>query len=127
MTDPCLLYTIDLYTVTVPDLAFAEKFTLQAQRNDFVHALIAWFDIDFTACHKPIKFSTGPHSKYTHWKQTVFYLKEALTLEQGERINGMLSSHRNAVKPRDLDIRIDYESNTEDPLRMAKGSCEYKM
>ena len=127
MTDPCLLYTIDLYTVTIPELAFVSKFSLTAQRDDFVHALIAWFDIDFTACHKPIKFSTGPHSKYTHWKQTVFYLKGALTLEEGERIVGTLSSHRNATKPRDLDIRIDYESITDNPLRQSKDHCEYKM
>ncbi len=32
------------------------------------HAFLAWFDISFEATHKKVRFSTGPHAKYTHWK-----------------------------------------------------------
>src|SRR5699024_5736976 len=53
VSDPCPIITLDLYTVQSSDLAFKAPFSLPAKRNDFVHALIAWFDIDFTACHKP--------------------------------------------------------------------------
>ncbi|KAI9831573.1 MAG: type I protein arginine N-methyltransferase Rmt1 [Sarea resinae] len=127
VTDPCPLITIDLYTVQVSDLALTLPFSLSCRRNDFVHALIAWFDIDFTACHKPIRFSTGPHSKYTHWKQTVFYLRDVLTVEQGERIEGVLESKPNQRNRRDLDIRVQYRLEAADPLRQAQGSCEYKM
>lgn len=28
-----------------------------------VHAFLGWFDINFSCCHKPVKFSTGPHAK----------------------------------------------------------------
>ena len=35
-------------------------FKLVATRNDYVHALVAYFDVFFTACHKPISFSTSP-------------------------------------------------------------------
>ncbi len=118
---------INLYTVTTIDLAFKESFTLDCRRNDFIHALIAWFDIEFTACHKPIKFSTGPHTKYTHWKQTVFYLREVLTVEENEQIQGFLSSKPNAIKKRDLDIEISYRLDTDNAIRMAEGKCEYKM
>lgn len=64
-----------------------------------VHALLAWFDIQFRASHKPVQFSTGPHAEYTResrlalhtshrhliryfpdWKQTVFYLRETLAV-----------------------------------------------
>jgi protein arginine N-methyltransferase 1 len=100
---------------------------LDARRNDFIHALIAWFDIDFTACHKPVRFSTGPHTKYTHWKQTVFYLREVLTVEQGEQIRGVLENKPNEKNKRDLDIKISYELETEDPTRKAAGACEYTM
>ncbi|KAL8828090.1 MAG: hypothetical protein Q9191_002788 [Dirinaria sp. TL-2023a] len=127
VTNAARVFTIDLYTVTVKELGFSAPFKLFAERNDFVHALIAWFDIDFTACHVPIKFTTGPHSKYTHWKQTVFYLREVLTVEAGETISGVLVSQRNAKKPRDLDISIAYKLETDDHLRMAEGKCEYKM
>ena len=121
------MYEIDLYTVTKANLAFKAPFSLQCRKSDFIHALIAWFDIDFTACHKTISFSTGPHSKYTHWKQTVFYLREVLTVEDGECVKGALSSKPNARKPRDLDIAITYELETNDASRMAAGSLEYKM
>jgi len=127
VTDPYAVFTIDLNTVTTSELAFSEPFHLRCQRNDFVHALIAWFDIDFTACHKPIRFSTGPHTKYTHWKQTVFYLREVLTVEEGEFIQGYLSNKPNDKNRRDLDIKIDYELATPDPARYASGKCEFRM
>ncbi|RMZ91713.1 hypothetical protein DV736_g1045, partial [Chaetothyriales sp. CBS 134916] len=121
------VFEINLYTVETADLAFSKPFRLACQRNDFIHALIAWFDIAFTECHKPIRFSTGPHAKYTHWKQTVFYLPEVLTVEEGECVQGYLSIRPNDKNRRDLDIKIDYKLETEDPTRCASGSCEYKM
>lgn len=127
VTDPCPVFTIDLNTVTTAQLAFSEQFQLRCQRNDFIHALIAWFDIDFGACHKPIRFSTGPHTKYTHWKQTVFYLREVLTVEEGETLTGFLTNKPNDKNKRDLDIKIDYELDTHDQTRYAAGSTEYRM
>jgi len=127
VTDPTAVLTLDLYTCTIADLAFKSPFTLDVRRDDFVHALIAWFDIDFTACHKPIRFSTGPHTKYTHWKQTVFYLREVLTVQQGEQIKGVLENKPNEKNKRDLDVKISYQLETDDPTRTAQGSCEYKM
>ena len=127
VTDPAAVFEIDLYSVKPADLAFQAPFTLECKRSDFIHAIIAWFDINFTACHKPIRFSTGPHTKYTHWKQTVFYLREILTVEEGEVVQGVLSSKPNAKKKRDLDIEISYRLNTENQARMAEGRCEYRM
>ncbi|RDL42308.1 S-adenosyl-L-methionine-dependent methyltransferase [Venustampulla echinocandica] len=127
VTDPTAVLTLDLYTCTTADLAFTSPFTLDARRDDFVHALIAWFDIDFTACHKPIRFSTGPHTKYTHWKQTVFYLREVLTVQQGEQIKGILENKPNEKNKRDLDVKIAYKLITDDPMRQAEGACTYKM
>lgn len=127
VTDPKSFLTIDLYTVQASDLAFSSPFELRVRRNDFIHALIAWFDIDFTACHRPIRFSTGPHTKYTHWKQTVFYIQDALTVEEGEVIHGVLSSKPSEKNKRDLDIRIGYCLETEDQSRKGEGVCDYKM
>lgn len=127
VTDPTLAIAFDLYTVTPADLAFHAPFDLKCRRSDFVHALIAWFDIEFSACHVPIKFSTGPHTKYTHWKQTVFYLRETLRVEEGEHIRGVLASKPNDKKKRDLDITITYQLDAEKELRATKGHCEYKM
>ena len=127
VTDPSRVFEIDLYHVTADDLAFRAPYCLKVRRPDFIHALVAWFDIEFSACHKPIKFSTGPHSKYTHWKQTVFYLRDVLTVEGGEEVTGFLMSKPNEKKKRDLDIAIDYQLQTEDGSRFAEGSLEFKM
>ena len=127
VTDPVAVVTFDLNTVRVEDLAFHSPFELVARRDDFVHALISWFDIEFAACHKPIRFSTGPHTKYTHWKQTVFYIKDVLTVEQGEKVVGWLTSKPNEKNRRDLDIKIDYTFETEDPTRKTTGECTYTM
>ncbi|XDG06593.1 hypothetical protein ABKA04_006208 [Annulohypoxylon sp. FPYF3050] len=127
VTDPVSVLTLDLYKCTTADLAFRIPFKLSARRGDFIHALVAWFDIDFTACHKHIRFSTGPHTKYTHWKQTVFYLDQVLTVLQGEEIELILDVKPNEKNRRDLDIKIDYDLKTEDEIRSATGSCDYRM
>ena len=127
VTDPTQVLTLDLYTVTPEQLTFTSPFTLSVRRNDFIHALIAWFDIDFSACHKPIRFSTGPHAKYTHWKQTVFYLSDALTVEEGERVTGEMRSRPTEKNRRDLDIGISWDLQTEDRGRSASGKMAYKM
>jgi protein arginine N-methyltransferase 1 len=127
VTDPCPIITFDLNTVTVADLAFKVPYKLIAQRPDFIHAMIAWFDIEFSACHKPIHFSTGPHAKYTHWKQTVFYLRDVLTVEEGEQVSGWIENRPNDKNKRDLDIGISYKFETNDPTRSAEGGCFYRM
>jgi protein arginine N-methyltransferase 1 len=128
VTDPCPLYRIDIMTVTKEELAFTKPFQLRARRNDFVHAVMAWFDMEFNACHKPVKFSTGPHARYTHWKQTVFYLGETITIKEGEILSGQVDSRPNGKNPRDLDITIDYAFEpTEDKDRALALHKEYKM
>ncbi|KAF2650259.1 arginine n-methyltransferas-like protein [Lophiostoma macrostomum CBS 122681] len=127
VTDPTSVITFDLYTVKAEDLAFRLPYTLKVRRPDFVHALIAWFDIEFSACHKPIRFSTGPHTKYTHWKQTVFYLKDVLTVEEGETITGVIENKPSEKNHRDLDISISYKLETDDMHRQASGNGAYKM
>ena len=127
VTDPAAVLTLDLYTCTPDDLNFRLPFTLSIRRTDYIHALIAWFDIEFSACHKPVRFSTGPHTKYTHWKQTVFYLADVLTVEAGEKVHGQLGCKPNTKNRRDLDIVINYALESDDEMRRSEGHCEYKM
>lgn len=127
VTDPASVLTLDLYKCTTADLAYSVPFDLNARRDDFVHALVAWFDIEFTACHKTVAFSTGPHTKYTHWKQTVLYLKDVLTVQQGETVHAAMTCKPNDKNRRDLDIELKYKLETTDDTRSAEGSCTYKM
>ncbi|NXB02273.1 ANM1 methyltransferase, partial [Cnemophilus loriae] len=50
---------VDIYTVKVEELTFTAPFCLQVKRNDYVHALVAYFNIEFTRCHKRTGFSTS--------------------------------------------------------------------
>ena len=101
----CVL-SIDLATVTPGDLDFSAKFCLSAARNDYVHALVAYFDCTFSACHKPVSLSTSPRAPYTHWKQTVLYLDEVLVINAGETLEGEIRVHRNEKNHRDVDIHL---------------------
>ncbi|CAH0059663.1 unnamed protein product [Clonostachys solani] len=127
VTDPIAVLNLDLNTCTTADLAFTANFKLPVKRDDYIHALVSWFDIDFAACHKSIRFSTGPHTKYTHWKQTVFYLKDVLTVQQGEEVECILRVKPNTKNRRDLDIEIDYNFEGEDKNRSSQGQSVYRM
>ena len=89
--------------------------------------------------HKPIRLSTGPFSKYTHWKQTVFYLEDVLAAEiddtltvrgsavarSGVRtvfigptvaaVQGVIKCRPNARNKRDLDIEVSYAFEGKHP------------
>lgn len=79
----------------------------QIRRNDYVHALVTFFTIEFTKCHKRMGFSTAPDAPYTHWKQTVFYLDDYLTVKRNEEIFGVFGMKPNAKNNRDLDFNIE--------------------
>ena len=106
VTDAVPILRLDILTCTKEDLDFTATFRLQAQRNDYIHALVAYFECAFTQVHKPLGFSTAPFARYTHWKQTVFYLEEALTICTGETVEGEITTKKNRKNCRDLDIRL---------------------
>ena len=116
MSDSSQLIEIDLYTTTKPDLDFVSKFEIKANRTDYCHALTCYFNVEFSKTHNKLKMSTGPKSKYTHWKQTIFYLDEPLIVHAGEKITGQFSVKRNDKNPRDLDIdiKVDFKGKEQE-------------
>lgn len=113
VTNSFLVKEVDLYTVTKADLEFHSQFQLTVKRNDFVQALVTYFNVEFTKCHKRLGFSTSPESNYTHWKQTVFYFDEYLTVKRNEEIFGTFAMKPNARNNRDLDFMIDLQFKGE--------------
>lgn len=111
VTGSQLLKTMDIEKMSSGDTSFSAPFKLFANRNDFIHALVAYFDVSFTKCHKPIGFSTGPKARPTHWKQTVMYLEDVITICEGEVLTGTMSVTRNAKNARDIDIKLSYSFN----------------
>ncbi|KAK2537721.1 Prmt8 [Columba guinea] len=125
VTNSCLIKEVDIYTVKTEELAFTSAFCLQIQRNDYIHALVTYFNIEFTKCHKKMGFSTAPDAPYTHWKQTVFYLEDYLTVRRGEEIYGTISMKPNAKNVRDLDFTVDLDFKGQ--LCEMSVSNDYKM
>ncbi|XP_035013488.1 protein arginine N-methyltransferase 8-B isoform X2 [Hippoglossus stenolepis] len=125
VTNSCLVKEVDIYTVKPEDLSFTSAFCLQIQRNDYIHALVTYFNIEFTKCHKKTGFSTAPDASYTHWKQTVFYLEEYLTVRRGEEIVGSIAMKPNEKNIRDLDFT--FELDFKGQLCEAAISHDYKM
>jgi len=106
ISDSCAVLEVDIYTVKKEDLDFESKFELKMNRDDYCHALVAYFNIDFSTSHTKLTFSTGPRAKYTHWKQTVFYLDEEMVVNTGDTLTGKIKVKRNAKNPRDIDIQL---------------------
>jgi len=125
VANSCMVKEVDLYTVKKEDLAFVAPFQVTVRRDDYVHALIMYFNIEFTKCHKRTGFSTSPDSRYTHWKQTVFYLEDYITAKAGEVVSGSFAMKPNDRNNRDLDFDISVEFTGE--LSSLKESRSYKM
>merc|ERR1712113_421246 len=86
VTNNCLIKEIDIQTVKKEEIPFSSPFHLSFKRNDYMHALVSFFTVEFSHCHKRIGFSTSPEHQYTHWKQTVFYLDDYITCKKGEEV-----------------------------------------
>merc|ERR1712073_88970 len=125
VTNNCLVKEIDIQTVRKEDIPFEAPFHLQVRRNDYIQALVAFFNIEFTHCHKKVGFSTAPEAPYTHWKQTVFYLEDYLTCTKGEEVYGVFRLKPNDRNVRDLDIEVDVDFQGE--LCQISEKNKYKM
>lgn len=91
VTDGCPILTVDIQTVKKEDLAFASPFSVKAYRDDNIHAF--WFGSISSSqrVQFPLEFSTGPHAEYTHWKQTVLYIKDVIQINKDETIKGHIT------------------------------------
>lgn len=69
-------------------------FCVQVRRNDFIQALVTFFNVEFTKSHKRLGFSTAPEAPYTHWKQTVFYFDDYMTVSVTLCVIRFTKSHK---------------------------------
>lgn len=50
----------------------------------------------------------GPYIRPTHWKQTLFYFNDVLTVKKGDVLKGCIAVKKAKVNPRELDIKLSY-------------------
>ncbi|EGN97901.1 hypothetical protein SERLA73DRAFT_91051 [Serpula lacrymans var. lacrymans S7.3] len=53
-------------------------------------------------------FSTGPKSQPTHWKQTIFLLREPIHAVEGTIVSGTFHCKKSGTNSRELDVEIHY-------------------
>jgi protein arginine N-methyltransferase 1 len=58
ISNSALIKEIDIRTMTEDDLSFSTPFHLHMTRNDYLTAFVTYFNIEFSACHKKVGFST---------------------------------------------------------------------
>lgn len=46
---------------------------------------------------------------YTHWKQTLFYIKDNILVKKGEEVKGKFSLRQNKQNKRHLDFAVELE------------------
>ncbi|KZT63364.1 S-adenosyl-L-methionine-dependent methyltransferase [Daedalea quercina L-15889] len=61
-----------------------------------------------SAKRKMTSFSTGPESVPTHWKQTIFLLREPITVCEGTVVQGTFKCRKSSDNSRELDVEIHY-------------------
>jgi len=53
-------------------------------------------------------FSTGPESVPTHWKQTLFLLREPISVAEGSIVHGTFYCRKSKENSRELDVEIHF-------------------
>lgn len=91
MSDVCCILDLDLVKCKQRDVEFNNLYSLKMQYNDNVHALVSWFDTSFSDVENPVVLTTSPMKKYTHWKQSVFYLEKPLSVRKGDELYGSIA------------------------------------
>nr|CAH0099022.1 unnamed protein product [Daphnia galeata] len=105
LSDPSLVLQLDLKTCTSQETEFFRVFQLKMTREDKLTALVGSFDVTFHLDHT-VLLSTSPYSSPTHWKQTVFYLPEPITVHAGQVLDCSIKVQRHSKEVRWLDVTI---------------------
>ncbi|EJF55863.1 protein arginine N-methyltransferase [Dichomitus squalens] len=63
---------------------------------------------------KVTSFSTGPASMPTHWKQTIFFLREPISVADGTVVEGMFKCKKSTDNSRELDVEIHFSVREPD-------------
>lgn len=83
ITTDAIILDLNLYTCSKDSCNFQTEFQLTALDDGGITSIVGYFDTFFTSLPNNVEFSTGPKATPTHWKQTVFYLKEPINVTKG--------------------------------------------
>lgn len=112
ITKPNLIFDLDINTCDLNYSNFTYDFNLEVIKDSKLTSLVGYFDTFFELPETPISFSTSPDATTTHWKQTVFYLDEAVDVKAGDTISGKFICQRDRNDLRSLKVEIQIFNKT---------------
>lgn len=95
--------------MSINDIHFKKHFSLTVLRKDYIHALVSYYVVDFTRCHKPISISTAPECKHTRFRQTLYFLNPELIAQTNESIDGEFEMNYVNSNRVDFNINIEFD------------------
>jgi len=105
LSDPSLVLHLDLKTCHVQETEFFTAFKLTMTRTDMLTALVGSFDVTFHLDHTVV-LPTSPYDPPTHWKQTVFYLPQPISVQKGQVLVCSIEVRRHAKSARGLQVTL---------------------
>lgn len=109
LTEPIEMLSLDLGTVQEADLKkFEKNFSFGIPAGRRVDGFVAWFDCEFGQAGWLL--STAPSKPATHWRQTVFALKEPLDGGGGFfQVSGsaVIQSHEEYTRGYRVNLELD--------------------
>lgn len=111
LTDPVVIAEFDVKTVSYTCPNFAFDFKLTVKKSGKITGFVGYFDT-FFELPEEIHFTTGPHSKSTHWKQVIFYIRTPVEVAAGDVIEGKFQCRRGQTDIRALCIQIHVFNQT---------------
>lgn len=101
VSNSSLILDLNLVKCKKEDVEFSNEYNLTMMRDDKIHGLVAWFDCQFSDLKNPVTLSTSPYKKYTHWKQTVFYMEYDMVVEKGDQLWGSIANRKSKTNFRE--------------------------
>ncbi|KAH9073434.1 S-adenosyl-L-methionine-dependent methyltransferase [Lactarius deliciosus] len=137
MSEPYMIKDIHLGDVATKRLEFSAPFTLvsTAARRTKIHALDTVVHVTRDGSELAevwpvgrrlsvprrqsvksrqgiVSFSTGPRSAPTHWKHTIFLLREPIVVTEGTTVTGTFHCRKSKTNSRELDFKPGASSET---------------
>ncbi|OWF53846.1 protein arginine N-methyltransferase 1-like [Mizuhopecten yessoensis] len=123
LAEPQTVVDLNLYETTLYDIEqMYAKLSYKILTDSTVHGFAAWFDVDFqgpagtspqNSCTS-VTLSTAPGSSPTHWKQTVFFLPSAFSVQEGETITCKLELSQDQKNKRQYNISLEMVDKDEE-------------
>ena len=106
MSDASCVLDLDLEACAVADCQVVRAgFECRSHVRAEVHAFVGYFDVELSAGQW---LSTSPEEEPTHWRQTLFFLRQPLLVQQDELLKGTLAMSQNVTNPRCWDVELEF-------------------